>query len=254
MTRDTGRHESVVAAIRDALARERPRPGPPFPCPYLPGREARYLTIGLPAPAPGVYHALMDLNFRRSGETYYRPECEGCGECRMLRVPIATFRPSRAQRRCLARNGDLAISAGAPELTDEKADLYARYLAARHDDGGMDGSREELAGFLYSSRLHTLELSYREPAGRLVAIGIVDVEPRALSAVYCYFDPDAADRSLGVFNVLTLVDLGRRRGAAWLYLGYHVAGSAKMGYKAGYRPAELLVDGVWSAPNAPART
>jgi arginine-tRNA-protein transferase len=33
----------------------------------------------------------------------------------------------------------------------------------------------------------------------------------------------------------------------WLYLGYWIAGSPKMSYKAGYRPCEALgADGTWT--------
>jgi arginine-tRNA-protein transferase len=69
-----------------------------------------------------------------------------------------------------------------------------------------------------------------------------------MSAVYCYFDPDHPRRSLGVFNVLSLLEECRRRGIPHLYLGYHVTGSPQMSYKALYRPCERLeADGRWRA-------
>jgi arginine-tRNA-protein transferase len=36
-----------------------------------------------------------------------------------------------------------------------------------------------------------------------------------------------------------------------LYLGYYVRGCARMSYKAGYRPCEVLREGRWQALNAP---
>jgi leucyl-tRNA---protein transferase len=232
--------------LRRALLRA-PAPGPSFPCSYLPDRLARHQTLlatDLPA---GLYHDLMDLNFRRLGDVVYRPLCEGCAACRQLRVPVATFEPSRAQRRCLARNADVVASIGEPVLTDEKADLYHRYLAGRHDRQ-MDGSADELERFLYGGGARTIETCYRL-AGRLVAVGIADVEPRALSAVYCYFDPDLPRRGLGVLNVLALIEEARRRDVPWVYLGYFVAGSRTMAYKAGYRPCEALTaEGAWEPP------
>jgi arginine-tRNA-protein transferase len=224
--------------------RRRPAPGPPFPCPYLPGREARHQTLLASTCPPGLYTGLMDLNFRRLGPLVYRPVCDGCAECRQLRVPVATFRPSRSQRRCLNRNRDLAITIGPPRLTDEKLELYSRYLRERHD-GQMTGSREELEGFLYVSGIETLEVCYRE-GPRLVAVGIADAEPRCLSAVYCYYEPSLAARGLGTFNVLWLLGEARRRCAGHLYLGYYVAGAPTMSYKAGFQPCELLrADGSW---------
>jgi arginine-tRNA-protein transferase len=238
-------HERRTRALAGQLARVEPHPGPAFPCPYLPDRWARHVTLAPGTVSPGAYHALMDLNFRRLGPVFYRPACDGCRECRMLRLPVAGFRPSRSQRRCLARNRDVSVEVGAPVATEEKRRLYARYLQARHD-GEMDGSPEEFEGFLYTSRIRTVELSYRA-GGRLIGAGIADVEPLAMSAVYFYFDPGEARRAPGVFNVLRLLEECRRRGLPHLYLGFYVRGCAKMSYKAGYRPAELLgPDGAWT--------
>jgi len=221
----------------------------PFPCPYLPGRRARHLTV-LPSPMfPGVYHALMDLNFRRLGPVFYRTRCPGCDECRMLRLGVAEFRPTRAQRRCRKRNADVdaAVVAGSPNA--EKVALYRRYLDARHD-GQMEGSAQELRALSTDSAVDTREIEYRV-GGRLLAVGIVDLEPRAMSAVYCYFDPDESTRSLGVFNVLWMIEECRRRGLPFLYLGYWIRDSPKMSYKAGFAPCETLgADGGWRRRDA----
>lgn len=235
------RHEQQTRRLEEAIERAGARPGPPFPCPYLDERDARHLALRLEPLQPGLYHALMDLNFRRLGEVFYRPQCDGCDACRMIRIPAAGFRPSRAQRRCLKKNADLEVSVGAPGISDEKQALYRRYLEARHD-GQMDGSPAELHGFLYSSPIETLEVSY-SLAGRLIGVGVADLEPSALSAVYCYFEPSLGARSLGVFNVLTLIEECRRRGVPHLYLGYYVRGCSSMDYKAGYRPCEILEPG-----------
>ena len=64
----------------------------------------------------------------------------------------------------------------------------------------------------------------------------------ALSAVYFYFDPELEPRSPGTFNVLWLIEEARRRALPWLYLGYYVAGSPRMAYKAGFHPHQLLDD------------
>ena len=230
-------HAALTSRLRLALATAAPAPEEVFPCPYLPGREARRLVLAA-ARVPGVYHALMDCNFRRLGTVFYRPACQGCSECRMLRLAASEFRPSRAQRRCAARNRDVAVELGEPRPTAEKHALYRRYLETRHD-GQMDGSAEEFERFLYDSPLDSVEAVYRLE-GRIVGVGIVDREPLAWSAVYCYFEPDLAGRSLGVFNVITLVEECRRREVPYLYLGYYVRGCAAMAYKASYRPHEVL--------------
>jgi leucyl-tRNA---protein transferase len=240
-------HAALTRLLARAIERRDPPLEGPFPCPYLPGRSARHLTV-LPAPVfPGVYHALMDLNFRRLGRTFYRTRCDGCEQCRMLRVPVVEFRPSRAQRRCRARNTDVVAALGSPSSSPEKLGMYRRYLEARHD-GQMEGSELELRALTAGSGVDTREIEYRVD-GRLVGVGVADLEPEAMSAVYCYFDPAESRRSLGVLNVLWMIGECRRQGLPWLYLGYWVAGSPKMSYKAGYRPCEVLdPGGKWTRP------
>jgi arginine-tRNA-protein transferase len=237
-------HGRRTEALRRVLDEADLEPDGEHPCTYLAGRTARQVLVSPQSFTPGLYHAFMDLNFRRLGFLVYRAACRGCAECRMLRVLVDEFVPTRAQRRCAARNRDLRVAFERPRATDEKRALYRRYLESRHD-GTMSGSAEEMASFLYDAPPFTLEVTYRAGA-RLVAVGIADVEPLALSAVYCYFDPAEARRSLGVFNVLTLVAECRERGLPYLYLGYYVAGSRKMAYKSGFHPYEVLrPDGSW---------
>jgi arginine-tRNA-protein transferase len=74
-------------------------------------------------------------------------------------------------------------------------------------------------------------------------VALADLEPGALSAVYCYFEPDQPARSLGVFSVLSMIEECRRRGVPYLYLGYYVRDCQKMRYKIDYRPNEILDGG-----------
>lgn len=226
-----------LARLVGALGLE---PSPPSPCPYLPGRDSRLVALRPNRLTPRLYGLFLDLNFRRLQDLVYRPLCDGCRECRELRVDTRRFRPTRAQRRCWRRNADVVAELGRPLATDEKHALYRRYLEARHD-GTMSGSWEEFSDFLHAAPEMTHEVVFRA-AGRLVGAGIFDVTQDALSAVYFYFDPELAARSPGTFNVLWLVEEARRRACPWLYLGYYVAGSPRMAYKAGFHPHELLGD------------
>jgi arginine-tRNA-protein transferase len=230
-----------LAALVDSLGLE---PSPPSPCPYLPGRDARLVAINPERLSPGVYRLFLDLNFRRLGSVVYRPACEGCRECRQLRVDVARFRPTRSQRRCLKKNADVSARTGRPEPTTEKHEVYRRYLEARHD-GQMSGSWEEFQDFLHEAPPFTREVVFRV-GERLLGAGIYDAVPGGLSAVYFYFDPDLGSRSPGTLNVLWLVEECRRLWSPCLYLGYHVAGSPSMSYKALFSPHQILFeDGQW---------
>ena len=236
-----GAARARLAALVESLGLE---PSPRSPCPYLPGRDSRLVALRPERLTPGLYRLFLDLNFRRLGAIVYRPACEDCRECRQIRVDVRRFRPSRAQRRCLGRNADVLAETGRPEATEEKHEVYRRYLVARHD-GQMSGSWEEFREFLHETPPFTREVVFRV-GERLLGAAIYDTGPDAFSAVYFYFDPDLSARSPGTLNVLWLVEECRRHDVPWLYLGYHVAESPSMAYKAGFRPHQVLSDdGQW---------
>jgi arginyl-tRNA--protein-N-Asp/Glu arginylyltransferase len=236
-----GAARARLAALVESLGLE---PSPRSPCPYLPGRDSRLVALRPERLTPGLYRLFLDLNFRRLGAIVYRPACEDCRRCRQIRVDGRQVRPSRAQRRCLGRNADVLAETGRPEATEEKHGVYRRYLVARHD-GQMSGSWEEFREFLHETPPFTREVVFRV-GERLLGAGVFDAGQEALSAVYFYFDPDLSARSPGTLNVLWLVEECRRRDVPWLYLGYHVAGSPSMAYKAGFRPHQVLSDdGQW---------
>jgi arginine-tRNA-protein transferase len=200
---------------------------------------------------PGLlYHELMDAGFRRSGNFFYQPTCPGCRDCRPIRVPVERFRPSKSQRRAWRRNQDLVVTFELPEPTDEKFELYRRYLRDRHgrasDDGADDDGFGGFVEFLYRSPVETLEFCYRDGSGKLLGVGICDVCERSLSSVYFYFEPAESRRGLGTFSSLWEIDFARRRGIPHYYLGYWIRDCGAMSYKRCFRPFELLGgDGVW---------
>lgn len=215
------------------------------PCPYLPGRLSRSRAFLTNRMHPMLYHDFMDASFRRSGTLIYQPVCRGCRACQAIRVPVERFQPSKSQRRCGRKNQDLSVSVGTPESTDEKYEMYVRYQTGWHN-GSMNDGREGFEAFLYESPVQTLEFTYRDRSGTLLAVGICDVCPRSLSSVYFYFDPDHARRGLGTFGVLSEIDFARQRRIPYYYLGYWVDGCPTMQYKSSYHPCEILhTDGQW---------
>ncbi|MGC4033152.1 MAG: arginyltransferase [Tepidisphaeraceae bacterium] len=218
---------------------------PPVPCPYLPGRVETVRAILASTIDGGTYRAFLDANFRRSGRMIYQPVCDGCSECKQIRIPTWTFEPSTSQRRTKRRNEALTVSIDKPVLTDEKFDLYARYVRDWHGKED-EADAERLRSFLYDAPLQALEFCYRDEAGKLLAVGLCDVMPDVLSSVYFYFDPAEAKRGLGTYGAIYEIEWAARNGFTYYYPGYYIRDCPAMSYKANFRPAEVLEsENVW---------
>jgi arginine-tRNA-protein transferase len=220
----------------------------PTSCPYLPGRLERKVFAHLDSvDGAALNDALTHAGFRRSQGIIYRPACEACEACLSARVVVADFRPSRSQRRVTARNADLVHTLINPEPSEEQFQLLTRYLGSRHANGGMAGMGfADYAMMVADTPADTRISEYRSPDdGRLIAAALVDRLSDGASLVYSFFDPDEAKRSLGGFMILDQIARTRVEGAAYVYLGYWVPGSAKMDYKARFQPLEVLRRGGW---------
>lgn len=219
---------------------------PEHPCGYLTGQSARTVFLDPQVtPQRALYSAFAAQGFRRSGSFLYRPQCEHCQACVPVRIPVADFHPDRSQRRIWRMNQDLKIGLRPTESDAEHFALYQRYLQQRHPGGGMDQhTLSDYSAFLTSRWSNTLSTELRL-AERLVGVAVVDELDDALSAVYTFYDPELARRSLGTFAVLWQIEEAHRRGLHWLYLGYWVAASRKMAYKDRFRPFERFGPDGW---------
>jgi arginine-tRNA-protein transferase len=195
--------------------------------------------------------------FRRSQSIAYRPACETCRACISVRVAAADFAPSRNMRRIAERNVDIVGEMRTPAPTSEQYSVFRAYLDARHRDGGMaDMTVLDYAMMIEDSHVDTRLIEYRRRgpdtgitgrgAGQMLAVALTDLLSDGLSMVYSFFDPDAADRSLGTFMILDHIDRANRMGLPYVYLGYWVAGSRKMDYKGRFLPQERLMPSGWS--------
>ena len=222
----------------------------PGPCPYIAGYEERKVFTELKGSnAKALNEALSRVGFRRSQSVAYRPACQGCSACISVRVLARHFRTNRRQRRILARNRDLVVNRLPARASEEQYALLKRYLDIRHTDGGMAAmDLQDYTDMVENTEVDTVLFEYRlaaEDGGHLVAVGLSDEMSDGLSMVYSFFEPEARRRSLGHYMILEHIERTAERDQDHVYLGYWIAESPKMAYKAEFLPFERLGPEGW---------
>jgi arginyl-tRNA--protein-N-Asp/Glu arginylyltransferase len=211
--------------------------------------------------AVALNNTLTESGFRRSQTIAYRPACEDCRACVSVRVCVGDFEISRNMRRVLQRNADI-VGFSAPKIpTSEQYSLFRSYLDRRHRDGGMaDMNMLDYNLMIEDSHVETRVIEYRRRGpdtfingrgeGPLLGVCLTDILADGLSMVYSFFEPELEKNSFGTFMILDHIERARRLGLPYLYLGYWVEGSPKMGYKARFQPQERLGPNGWQRAEA----
>ena len=118
---------------------------------------------------------------------------------------------------------------------------------ARHADGGMaDMDVFEFAAMIEETPIRSRVVEYAHPkTGELIAVSLTDVLDDGLSMVYSFYDPEFQQNSLGTYMILDHIEIAREAGLPYIYLGYWVPGSPKMGYKAKFAGLQVYMQGEW---------
>ncbi|KAK4038694.1 arginine-tRNA-protein transferase [Parachaetomium inaequale] len=96
--------------------------------------------------------------------------------------------------------------------------------------GGPDGKARPLGSFHQCYRID----------GKLVAVGVLDLLPDCVSAVYFLYHESIHWLNPGKLGALREIALAREAGYRWWYPGYYVHNCAKMRYKIEYKPQYVL--------------
>jgi arginine-tRNA-protein transferase len=254
-TRSTGDRARPQGSSASAGRRPLVLPTPPpqfyattsVPCPYLPGHAERKLIVELGGRgAPGFYDTLSRVGFRRSHRFAYRPACRACAACVPVRIAVEQFAPTRSIRRVHNAHASLAGEMLAPRATVEQFRLFVAYQHARHRDSEMAlMSYGDYRGMLEETALRTAVAEFRDTGGKLVGVSLFDRLDDGISAVYTFYDPVHRPGGLGTWSILWLVEECRRQRLPYVYLGYWIAESPKMAYKARFPALERLNGGDW---------
>ncbi|MEO8529637.1 MAG: arginyltransferase [Deltaproteobacteria bacterium] len=232
----------------------------PQPCPYLPGRMERKLFTALqPESGARLNDSLSKQGFRRSQNVLYRPSCAECAACLSARIRVDDFELTKSQKRVLKRNGDLVADATSPWASEDQYDLLRQYLDLRHSDGGMaDMDIFEFAAMIEETPVKSRVVEYRSgdrearrDARPLQAVCLTDILDDGLSMVYSFYSPEREKDSLGTWIILDHIRMAKAAGLPYVYLGYWVPGSQKMGYKARFSALEVFFQGRWNPMRDP---
>jgi arginine-tRNA-protein transferase len=256
--RPQDRPGSLQEARSQSEPRDRIGPFPQFfattavPCPYIPGRAERKLIVELTGRGAGpFYDDLSRAGFRRSHRFAYRPACRQCTACVPVRIAVDQFADSRSTRRVRNLNRGLTARLVAGRATPEQFLLFAAYQHSRHSDSDMAGmSYADYRSMVEDSAVRTAIAEFRDSDGVLAAVALFDRLDDGFSAVYTFYDPSRGKQSLGTWSILWLVAECRRQGLPFVYLGYWIAESPNMAYKARFPALERLTDRAW-APFTP---
>ena len=219
---------------------------PEHECGYLPDREAVTLFVDPQCDLnQDTYTLLAELGFRRSGDHLYRPHCPQCKACIPVRIPVSQFVPSRSQKRVLKRNQDVHVRWCEPQFNDEHFALYRRYMQSRHPGSSMDDDDPGHYLRLFQTRWGESRIAEFRSGSQLLAIAITDWLVNGLSAVYTFFDPDEAVRSLGTLAILQQIQTASDSDLPYVYLGYWIKQCEKMAYKDTFRPFDYFDGHRW---------
>ncbi|KAK0635128.1 arginine-tRNA-protein transferase [Bombardia bombarda] len=139
-------------------------------------------------------------------------------------------------------------------FTEEKYDVFENYQRIVHQELPHKISRPGFENFLCNSPLRRGTLvgpdgaerqvgSYHQCYrldGKLVAVGVLDLLPDCVSAVYFLYDESIHFLNPGKLGAMREIALAREGGYKWWYSGYYVHKCAKMKYKMDFSPQYVL--------------
>ena len=163
-----------------------------------------------------------------------------------VRIVVAEFQLAGSLARIRRRNSDLTLSITLPRATREQYALFGQYLDHRHGDGEMAGMDfRDYRAMVEDTAVDSRMLELRDSSDTLLAACLADWSSDGVSAVYSFFAPEAARRSLGSDMILRLIEVARNDHLPYVYLGYWIQNSRKMAYKSRFRPLEVFGAAGW---------
>jgi arginine-tRNA-protein transferase len=188
-------------------------------------------------------YKMLERGWRRFGNMHFVPECRGCNDCKTIRIDIKKFKFTKSHKRILSKNKNTQVYIQKPTVTYEHIALFNRYH--KH----MESKKQWKENQIDIQEYHNSYVNGAHDFGKeilyfiddkLVAVALCDIMKKGLSAIYCYYDHNYKDLSLGTFSILAQISIAKQSNIPYIYLGYWIKDHFSMGYKENYKPFEVL--------------
>lgn len=214
-----------------------------YECAYLPGKSVRMNYQHIEEGTQAYNSALIERGWRRFGCYYFHPICNGCNECKSVRIDVNNFTLRKSQKKSIKRNKETQIIIQKPTLSQAHIDLYNKYHTFKHkkDDWSHRNisPREYKENFVEGAHEFGKEVLYVKD-DKLIGVDLIDILDDGISSIYFYYDPDFPALSLGTYSLLYQIELAKVLELPWIYLGYWVDGCKAFAYKSKFQPLEIL--------------
>ena len=214
-----------------------------YECAYIEGRSVRMSYKHIEQATQAYNTALINRGWRRFGCYYFHPICNGCNECKSVRIDVNNFKLRKSQKKAIKRNRETEIIIQKPTISQGHIDLYNRYHSFKHKQDNWShrniSPREYRENFVEGAHDFGKEVLYIKD-GKLIGVDLIDILDDGISSIYFYYDPDYLSLSLGTYSLLYQVELAKVLELPWIYLGYWVDGCKAFSYKPKFQPQEIL--------------
>ncbi|HEY9128847.1 MAG TPA: arginyltransferase [Sulfurovum sp.] len=214
-----------------------------YDCAYIPGNKVRMNYKYISKASKKFVTAVITRGWRRFGKYFFHPICNGCNECKSIRIDVNNYHFTKSQKKAIKRNIDTHIVVQKPSLTEAHIYLYNKYHSFKHEKDQWQhrniSQREYYENFVDGAHDYGREVLYIKD-NKLIGVDLIDILDDGISSIYFYYDPDYANLSLGTYSLLYQVQLARAYKLPWIYLGYWVDGCKAFAYKPKFKPQEIL--------------
>ena len=212
-------------------------------CAYLDGCEQTTHYKIIESCTVHQCEALIERGWRRFGNMFFRPICQGCTACESIKIDAANFDFSRSARRIIRKNRHFRVHVQRPSMSEQHLELFRRYHDYMQTRRGWENqpisARNYYMSFVHGYSSFGYEVLYFD-SDRLIGVDLIDLLPNGISSIYFYYDPDYAAYSLGKYSLYRQIMLARQKGLSWIYLGYYVEACQSLAYKKEYTPFYML--------------